>query len=108
MSPTDTTERGSRGSVPIAPMTGDIKLGPDKRAPDAAASYSEAVERFCLLELGAVEFCGTIELEYGGNGLGVPGAWAVDCAVDGFEGWPELLGPWATEGVGVRPEDRLV
>jgi hypothetical protein len=75
--------------VPIAPMTGDIKLGPDKRAPDAAASYSEAAERFCLLGLGALESRGTVGLEYGGSKLGV-------------------LGPWATGGGGVRPEDRLV
>jgi hypothetical protein len=66
-------------------MTGDIKLGPDKRAPDAVLSYSEAAERFCLLGLGALEYCGTIELAYGG-GLGVLGAWAVDCAADGLKG----------------------
>jgi hypothetical protein len=70
-------------------MTGDIKLGPDKRAPDAAVSYSEAAERFCLLGLAVLECCGTVELEYGGSGLGV-------------------LGAWATGGGGVRPEDRLV
>jgi hypothetical protein len=67
--------------VPIAPMTGDIKLGPD-----ATVSYSEVAERFCLLGLGALECCGTVELEYGVSGLGVLGAWAVDCAADGVEG----------------------